>query len=151
MEEKKPLVKNRKAFHEYEIFSTYEAGIVLVGSEVKSLRSQGASLQDAYIFIEEQELWLINASIAPYPNSSYFQHKERRKRKLLMHRKEITKLKKQAIQKGITLIPLSLYWKKGKIKVLLACAKGKKLYDKRASLREKEQKKQMERASKKNL
>ncbi len=151
MEKHKVLVKNRKAFHEYEILDTYEAGLVLVGSEVKSLRSGGASLQDAYVFIKGAEVFLLNAYIAPYANSSYFQHEERRKRKLLMHKQEILRLEKQVKQKGITIIPLSLYFKKGKVKVSIASAKGKKLHDKRASLKEKEEKRHMQRALKKEL
>lgn len=143
------LVKNRRAFHDYEIEETFEAGVVLLGSEVKSLKNHGGSLQDAYVAVENGELWLINASIAPYSfGSLHFNHEERRKRKLLMHTSEILKLKKMTREKGLTIIPLSCYLKKGKIKLKIGIAKGKKSYDKRASLKAKEDKRAVERAIK---
>ncbi len=141
------LVKNRKAFHDYIIEDTYEAGIALMGTEVKSLRNHGGSLQDAYITIKNNELWLLNASIAPYSfGSKHFAHEERRERKLLMHRQEIERLRKAIQEKGLTLIPLAIYLKAGKIKVKVAVAKGKKSYDKRASLKAKEAKRAVDRA-----
>jgi SsrA-binding protein len=140
------LVSNRKAFHDYEIFDTYEAGIVLQGSEVKSLKNHSASLQDAYVTDEKNELWLINSSISPYKQANVFNHEERRKRKLLLHQSEIAKIQKAIAEKGMTVIPLSFFLKKGFVKVKIAIAKGKKTYDKRAALKEKEHKRSMQKA-----
>lgn len=145
---RKNLIQNRKAFHDYEILEKWEAGIVLQGSEVKSLRQHSGSIQEAYIVVKEEELWLQNASISPYSYSSHFQHAEKRPRKLLLHKKEILKLKRLVQEKGFTLIPLSLYIKEGYIKVEIALAKGKKHYDKRAALKAKEQQKEVQRALK---
>jgi len=142
------LVSNRKAFHDYEILQTDEAGIVLLGTEIKSLRSHGGALQDSYILIIKDELWLINSSIAPYKYGSSNNHEERRKRKLLMHKKEIEKLKKLTQDKGITLIPLCMYLKKGRVKVKVGVAKGKKVYDKRAKIKEREEKRTIQRVIK---
>ncbi len=140
------LVSNRRAFHDYEILDTYEAGIVLLGTEIKSLRNHGGSLQDAYIDLKGGEPWLINSSIAPYSFGNVFNHEDRRPRKLLMHKGEIAKLRKQVAEKGLTLIPLAIYLnKKGIAKVRLAVAKGKKLYDKRAALKEKQIKRSLQR------
>lgn len=138
------LVSNRKAGFHYEILETFEAGIILLGSEIKSLRNHGGSLQDAYVDTRGEGLSLLNASIAPYSHggTGIFNHEERRPRKLLMHKKEIEKLQRQTREKGLSLIPLSIYLnKKGIAKVKIALARGKKLYDKRAALKEKESKK----------
>lgn len=143
------LVSNRKAFHDYEVVETYEAGIMLQGTEVKSLRSHGGSLQDAYILISTQgDVLLKNASIAPYRFGNIHNHEERRDRKLLLHKREIEMLKAASQEKGLTLIPLSLYLKHGIIKVKVAIAKGKKAYDKRESLKSKEHKREIDRALK---
>jgi len=142
------LVSNRKAFYSYEVLETFEAGIALLGTEIKSLRDHGGALQDAYVTVDNAELWLINSSIAPYKYGGSFNHEERRKRKLLMHRREIEKLKRLTQEKGIALIPLSLYLKKGKVKVKLAVAKGKKAYDKRAKIKEREEKRAIQRVIK---
>lgn len=142
------LVSNRKAFHDYEILDTFEAGIALMGSEVKSLKAHHGSLQDAYVIIIGQEAILKNASIAPYAQAAMFGHEERRDRKLLLHRKEIHQLIKGTQDKGITLIPLGIYVKKGLIKVKIAIAKGKKSYDKRSAIKEREAKRSIERALK---
>jgi SsrA-binding protein len=139
-----PLVSNKKAYHDFEILETFEAGIVLKGSEIKSLRNHTASLQDSFIIVKKNELWLINSYIAPYKFSSHYQHKERRDRKLLMHKKEISKLKKISHEKSLSIIPLSFYLKSGVVKVKVAIAKGKKKGDKRAQLKEIEHKKIME-------
>ncbi len=139
----KDLVQNRKAFHDYEILETFEAGIVLLGSEIKTLRDHSASLQDSYVDLKDNELWLINSYIAPYKFAKTDSHKERRKRKLLMHKKEILQIKRQVHEKGTALIPLSIYLKKSKAKVKIAVARGKKAYDKRAKLKEKAQKKEI--------
>jgi len=140
------LVSNRRAFHDYEILETFEAGIVLQGTEVKSLRNHGGSLQDSFIVIKGGELWLIHSHIAPYSFGNIYNHEERRDRKLLMHKQEIDKLRKLSQEKGSSLVPLSMYLKKGRIKVKVAAAKGKKAYDKRAALKEKEHKKMIEKA-----
>ena len=142
------IVKNRKAFHDYEILDSFEAGIVLTGTEIKSIRATGASLQEAYIQVLRGELYLIGAHIAPYSHGSIYNHQERRDRKLLMHRREITKLKESSQEKGLALIPLSLYFKKGKVKMSVALCKGKKLFDKRESMKERDEKRRMDAAKK---
>ncbi len=144
------LVKNRKAFHDYEILETYEAGIALLGTEIKSLREHGGSLQEAYITTKKDELWLINSTIAPYKHGNVHNHEEKRERKLLMHAQEINKLKRLTQEKGFALIPIALYLKNGKVKVKVALAKGRKSYDKRQKLKEKEHKKIIEKEVKSN-
>ena len=140
------LVSNRRAFHDYEILDTYEAGIILLGTEIKSLRNHGGSLQDAYVDVKGGGLWLLNSSIAPYSFGNIHNHEERRPRKLLMHKNEIEKLRRQVAEKGLTLIPLAIFRnKKGIAKVRLAVAKGKKAYDKRAALKERDSKRAIQR------
>lgn len=143
-EKNSELVSNRAAYHHYEILETFETGISLTGTEIKSLRDHGGTLQDSYASIKNGELWIINSSIAPYRYGNVHNHVERRERKLLMHKNEILKLKRSVDEKGLTLIPLSFYLKKGVVKVKLGLAKGKKLYDKRSALKEKEQKKSVQ-------
>lgn len=140
------LVSNRRASYDYEILETYEAGIVLLGSEIKSLRNHGGSLQDAYVDVRDQEAILVNSSIAPYSHGGVFNHEERRPRKLLLHKREIGQIRRMVQEKGLAVIPLSIFLKKGIAKVRIAIAKGKKSYDKRASLKEKEQKRSIQRA-----
>ncbi len=140
------LVSNRKATYEYEILDTWEAGIILMGTEIKSLRNHGGSLQDAYILISGGTAILKNASIAPYRFGNLFNHPERRDRLLLLHKREIEKLHTLSQEKGLTLIPLGIYLKKGIAKVKIACCRGKKLHDKRSSLKEKEHKRAIDRA-----
>ena len=140
------LVSNRRAGFDYEILETFEAGIVLVGTEIKSLRNHGGSLQDSYVDVRKSELWLINSSIAPYAFGNIHNHEDRRPRKLLMHKREIAKLSKQVAEKGLSLIPLSIFLKKGIAKVKIAIAKGKKIYDKRAALKEKDVKRAIQRS-----
>lgn len=142
------LVSNRRAFHDYEIMETFEAGIVLLGTEIKSLREHGGSLQDSYIIVSDQKVILKGANISPYKYGNVFNHEEKRERLLLLHKREIAKLKALSQEKGLTLIPLSLYLKNGYVKVKIACAKGKKTYDKRAALKAKEHQKTMDRALK---
>lgn len=140
------LVSNRRAFHDYEILDTYEAGIILLGTEIKSLRNHGGSLQDAYVDVKGNALWLLNSSIAPYSFGNIHNHEERRPRKLLMHKNEIEKLRRQVAEKGLTLIPLAIFLnKKGIAKVRVAVAKGKKAYDKRAALKERDSKRAIQR------
>lgn len=139
------LVSNRRARHDYEILESYEAGIILTGTEVKSLRSGGGSLQEAYITVKEGELWLINASIAPYRFGNIANHAERRPRKLLMHKREISRLKAIVQEKGLALIPLSLYLKEGRVKISIGQGRGKKMHDKRAAIKERDEKRQIDR------
>jgi SsrA-binding protein len=146
----KELSSNRKASYEYEILDTYEAGIALLGTEIKSLRNNGGSLQEAYISADRGELWLLNASIAPYRFGSVYNHEEKRKRKLLMHKREILKINSAMQEKGLTCIPLKLYLKNGKVKVKIAIARGKKLHDKRESIKEREDTRAMQRVLKNN-
>jgi SsrA-binding protein len=144
--ESKELVSNRKAFHDYEILDTYEAGIMLVGTEIKSLRNHGGSLQDAYVDVKGSTLWLLNGSIAPYTFGNIHNHEDRRPRQLLMHKREIETLRKKAFEKGLTIIPLSIYLnKRGYAKIKIAIAKGKKQYDVRASIKERDIKRSLQR------
>ena len=140
------LVSNRRAGHDYEILETYEAGIVLLGTEVKSLRAHGGSLQDSYILVSAGNVILKNSSIAPYRFGNVFNHEEKRERKLLLHKREIAALKAFSQEKGLTIIPLAIYLKGGFIKVKVGVAKGKKAYDKRAAIKAREDKRGMERA-----
>lgn len=141
------LVSNRRARHNFEILETFEAGIALVGTEIKSLRNHGGSLQDAYVDVRGAELWLLNSSIAPYSFGNIHNHEERRPRKLLMHKKEIEKIRRTVTEKGLSVIPLSIYLsKRGIAKIKIAIAKGKKAYDKRAALKEREHKRAIQRA-----
>ena len=142
----KILAQNRKARHDYFIEETYEAGIVLLGTEVKSLRAAKANLKDSYARVENGELLLYNMHISPYNFASYYNHDPLRPRVLLMHKKEIGKLSGYVQEKGYTLVPLSAYLSRGKVKIELALAKGKKNYDKRQSLAEKDAKREIERA-----
>lgn len=142
------LAANRKAFHNYEILDTFEAGIVLLGTEIKSLRDHGGSLQDAYVILSKGEAFLKNSSIAPYRFGNIHNHEERRTRKLLLHKKEIEKLNALHLEKGLSIIPLAMYLKDGFAKVKIATARGKKLYDKRADLKEREHKRTINRAYK---
>jgi len=142
------LVTNRKAFHNYEILETYEAGMILMGSEVKSLKAHSGNIQDAYVIISGRDVILKNSSIAPYAQAAMFGHEERRDRKLLLHKREIDKLIKVTQDKGITIIPLAIYQRKSYIKIKIGIARGKKGYDKRAAIKEREDKKAMDRALK---
>jgi SsrA-binding protein len=140
---------NRQARFLYEILETFEAGIALVGTEVKSIRSGKVNLRDGYGLVRNGEVWLINVHISPYEASGqYFNHDPRRSRKLLLHRKEINKLIGQIEQKGLTLVPLKMYLKGSNVKVTLALGKGKKLHDKRESLKRKQDERDMARALK---
>jgi len=137
------IVSNRKARHDYEFLETFEAGIALQGTEIKSLRDGGGSLNEAYVRILKGELWLIGCSIAPYRYGNIHNHEERRDRKLLMHKREIERLRASVQEKGLTLVPLSLYFKEGRVKIRIALAKGKKTVDKRATIKERDEKRHM--------
>lgn len=148
MSDEKELVTNRKAFYDYEILEKFEAGIILLGTEIKSLRDHGGSLAEAYIKILNGDLLLIGCSIAPYRFGNIYNHEEKRDRKLLMHKNEIYKLKESVQQKGLTLVPLAFYLKKGRVKLLFGRARGKKMHDKRKSIHEREMKRESDRAMK---
>lgn len=142
------LVSNRRASHQYEILETFEAGIALQGTEIKSLRNHGGSLQEAYVKVIESELWLIGCHIAPYRFGNIHNHIEQRDRKLLMHKREINKLRVATQEKGLTLIPLAFYLKEGRVKVRIAIGRGKKLVDKRETIKARDEKRNMDRVMK---
>lgn len=142
----KVIATNRKARHDYLIEDTFEAGLVLTGSEIKSIRAGQVNLRDSYATLREGELWLVNTHISPYQQASYQNHEPRRDRKLLAHRREINRLSGKLQEKGLTLIPLRLYLKNGRAKVELGLGRGKKLYDKRQTLKERDDQRQIERA-----
>lgn len=142
----KVVASNRKARHDYHIEDTFEAGIVLTGSEIKSIRAGQVNLRDSFAIVRNGELWLMNTHIAPYHQASYTNHEPRRDRKLLMHRREINRLSGKLQEKGLTLIPLQIYLKNSRAKIELGLARGKKLYDKRESLRERDDRRQITRA-----
>ena len=143
--EEKNITVNRKASHEYFIIQTFEAGIVLTGTEVKSLRQGKANLVDSYAALKDGEVWLHSVHISPYEQGNIYNHEPTRTRKLLLKKSEIRKLIGKVKEKGLTLIPLRLYFKEGKVKVELALAKGKKVYDKRASIAKKDLQRDQER------
>ena len=144
----KTVVTNRKAYHNYHIGESIEAGIVLTGTEIKSIRAGRVSLGDAYVKPEGGELWLLNAHIARYEAGSYMSHEPTRPRKLLLHRKEIDSLAGKIQEKGLTLVPLKLYIKDSIAKLEIALAKGKKLYDKRETIARRETDREIRRAIK---
>lgn len=144
----KTVATNRKAFHNYHIGDSIEAGIALTGSEIKSVRNGRVSLGDAYVRPEHGELWLLNAHIARYEASSYLSHEPTRPRKLLLHRKEIDNLASKVAEKGLTLVPTRLYIKDSIAKVEVALARGKRLYDKRESISRREVERELARATK---
>lgn len=133
-----PIADNRKAFHDYHILETFEAGIALLGTEVKGIREGQANLRDSFARLEKGEVWLFNVHINPYSHRGYVDHDPRRKRRLLLHKYEIRKLIGKTVEKGLTLVPTRLYFKNGKIKVGLALARGKQDHDKREAVRRRE-------------
>ncbi len=136
--ETKTITTNRKALHNYFVDEEYEAGLVLLGTEVKSLRESRVELTDAYGRFENNELWLVNAHIAPYPHGTHVNHEPDRPRKLLMHRRELNRLRNKIETAGFTLIPLELYFKGSNVKARIGLCRGKKLFDKRESIRKRE-------------
>jgi len=142
------IASNKSAYFHYEILETFEAGIVLVGTEVKSLKTKGASLDTAFVQIKEHEMWLKECLIPHYTFGNIHNHEEKRERKLLMHSMEILRLASKVKEKGLTLIPLNLYLKKGRVKIKIGLGRGKKLFDKRADMKEKEEKKKLAQALK---
>jgi SsrA-binding protein len=141
----KVISTNRKASHEYFLYDQFEAGLVLKGSEIKSIRARQISIKEAYIAIDQGEAWLVDAHIAPYNPASRENHDPTRRRKLLLHRKEIEKLNDGLSQKGLTIIPLKLYLKNGRAKIELALARGKKNYDKRAAIAKRDAEREIQR------
>ena len=144
----KLITENRKARHEYELLERYEAGVALTGTEVKSLRDGGASLQQAYADVRDGEVWLIGAHIAEYGQGNVHNHEPDRDRKLLLHRREIASLYGKIRERGLTLVPTKLYFKDGKVKVEVALARGKERRDKRRDLAKRDADRQIERALK---
>ncbi len=144
----KSVCQNRKARHEYEIMETFEAGMALVGTEVKSLRQGRASLADAHAEVRNGEIWLMEADINIYPQGTYTNHEPRRPRKLLLTRREIKRLTGKTAERGLTLIPLRIYFKGAWAKVEIALARGKKLHDKRETIKQREADREMRRAVK---
>jgi SsrA-binding protein len=142
------VATNRKAYHDYFIEETFEAGLVLQGTEVKSLRLGLANLTDSYAIVKNEEMFLLNANISIYPQGNLANHEPLRTRKLLLHKEEIRKLTWKMTQKGFTLIPLKIYFLRGRAKALIGLAKGKKAFDKRDTIREKESKREVERVMK---
>lgn len=140
-----PTIKNRKARHEFDVEKTFEAGIVLKGTEVKSLRNGKASLQESFAYLQDGEVWLRDMYIKRYDQGSYYNHDERRPRKLLLNKSEIAELDKAVSQQGYTIVPLKLYFKKGYAKVLIGLARGKKKYDKRQDIKERDMKRELDR------
>src|SRR5436305_852380 len=147
-EDVKDVCRNRRAFHEYEVFDRLECGLVLTGTEVKSLRDGHASLEDAYARIDGGEVWLINSDIPEYAMGNRLNHKPKRPRKLLLHRREIAKFAGKASERGYTIVPLRLYFRSGRAKVELAVARGKKQHDKRETERKAEAQREIRKAMK---
>jgi len=143
----KTVARNRKARHEYELLEKVEAGLVLTGTEVKSLRNGKANLEDAYAEIDKGEVWLLGCDIPEYLQANRMNHVPKRRRKLLLHRREIAKLDSKSGEKGLTLVPLSIYFKKGIAKVELSVARGRKTYDKREAIKKQDAKRDIDRAT----
>jgi SsrA-binding protein len=144
---RKLIAQNRKARHDYAIEDVFEAGLVLVGTEVKSLRAGRASLVDSYASVRDGEVWLENLHIAEYAQGTWTNHEPRRRRKLLLHKSEIDKLIRQTKESGLTLVPLSLYFKDGRVKAEIALARGKKSYDKRQTMATRDAQREIERTA----
>jgi SsrA-binding protein len=134
-EAQKIIADNRKAYHDYHLIETFEAGVALLGTEVKSIREGGVQLRDSFARIEGGEVWIYNVHIAAYRNRGYSDHEPTRRRKLLLHRQEIKKLIGKTVEKGMTLVPVRMYLKNGRVKVAISLAKGKKDHDKRETIK----------------
>jgi SsrA-binding protein len=132
------IAENRKAFHDFHLLETFEAGLVLLGTEVKAIREGRVNLRDSYARVEDGEVFLYNVNISPYSHRGYADHEPLRRRKLLLHRNEIRKLIGKTVEKGMTLVPVRLYFKNGRVKVAVSLAKGKKDYDKRETIKKRE-------------
>ena len=145
VEPKEPSLDNRRARFEYEKLESLEVGIALMGTEIKSIRNGNLSLNEAYARVRDHELWLVNFTIPPYKEASYFNHEPNRPRKLLLHREQLDRLVGRASEKGLTLVPLRLYFKRGEVKLELGLMRGKKLWDKRKTIVEREAKRDLAR------
>ena len=132
------IAENRKAFHDFHLMETFEAGLVLLGTEVKAIREGRVNLRDSFARVEDGEVFLYNVNISPYSHRGYADHEPLRRRKLLLHRSEIKKLIGKTVEKGMTLVPVRLYFKNGRVKVAVSLAKGKKDYDKRETIKRRE-------------
>src|SRR4026207_2543613 len=132
------VAENRKAFHDYHLLETFEAGMVLLGTEVKAIREGRVNLRDSFARVEDGEVFLYNVNISSYSHRGYVDHEPLRRRKLLLHREEIRKLSGKTIERGMTLVPVRMYFKKGRVKVAISLAKGKKEYDKRETIKRRE-------------
>jgi SsrA-binding protein len=132
------IAENRKAFHDFHLLETFEAGIALLGTEVKAIREGRVNLRDSFARVEDGEVFLYNVNISPYSHRGYAEHEPLRRRKLLLHREEIRKLIGKTVEKGMTLVPVRLYYKNGRVKVAVSLAKGKKEYDKRETIKRRE-------------
>lgn len=146
--EKKVITTNRKAFHDFIIFEKYEAGIVLSGTEIKSIRAGAINLKDSFCKIDDNEIFLYNCHISPYENGNRYNHEPKRTRKLLLTKKEILKMQTKVKKEGYTIVPLEVYFKQGLAKIEIGLAKGKKLHDKREDIARKTKTREMQRASK---
>lgn len=145
-DQSKMISDNRRATHRFEILQQIECGVMLIGSEVKSIREGNISLNESYVRVENGDLWLIGADIAEYRQASFWNHKPKRSRKLLVHRRELDKLKVKAFEKGLTLVPLKMYFNaRGIVKVLVGVCRGKNIYDKRQSLKDADNKRRLSR------
>jgi SsrA-binding protein len=142
---RKPITENRKAYHDYHVLERVEAGLALTGTEVKSLRDGGGNLRESYAMLRDGEMFLVGAHIAPYRQGTDANHEPTRDRKLLLHKREIRRLREQVTQRGMTLVPLSLYFSNGKVKLELALAKGKEGVDKRHAIAERQIRRQLDR------
>jgi SsrA-binding protein len=141
----KLIAQNRKARYEYEVLDTLECGIMLVGSEVKSLRNGRISLDEAYARVDKGEVWLVGCDIQEYSHANALNHETKRRRKLLMHRREVKKFAGQAYEKSLTLVPLKMYFKRGRAKLLLGLCRGKKMYDKRETMKKRDVQRDLDR------
>jgi SsrA-binding protein len=149
-EAERGIAVNRKALHDFEILSSVEAGLVLTGTEIKSIREGRINLRDAFARGEKGELWLYNCNIAPYAQGNRYNHEPTRPRKLLLHKRELLDLMLETEQKGLTLVPLRMYFKRGRAKLQLAMARGRKSYDKRAAIADRDAQRQIARALRQN-
>jgi len=140
----KPVAANRKAFHEYQILERYEAGMVLTGTEVKAIRDGRVNFKDSYATVRDGQIYLVNCHVSPYSHGNRENHDPVRQRKLLLHRREIHKLAGKSMEKGLTLVPLRIYFKAGRVKLELGVARGKKLHDKRQTERDREARREIE-------
>ena len=134
----KSIAENRKAFHDFHILETYEAGVALLGTEVKSIREGNVNLRDSYARVEGSEVWIYNVHINPYSHRGYADHEPTRKRKLLLHRREIRKLIGKTVERGMTLVPIRMYFRNGHVKIAIALAKGKQAHDKCETIKRRE-------------